>query len=85
MINAADAVLVTHGYRVRGKTGSHEARFEFPALPVGFSAARQEIEAARKLRNVAMYDRPGIVPRQTARDVTDAAGRLVSEVEVLLE
>lgn len=85
MVNAADAVLATHGYRLRGKTGSHEARFEFPLLPAGFRAARQEIEAGRKLRNVAMYDRPGIVPPQTGRDVTEAAARLVAEVAALIK
>lgn len=85
MVNTADAVLATHGYRVRGKTGAHEARFEFPLLPAGFRSARQEIEAARKLRNAAMYDRPDVVPAQTGRDVTEAAARLVAEVAALID
>lgn len=36
MVNAADAVLSTQGFRLRGKTGSHEARFGFPSLPRAF-------------------------------------------------
>jgi hypothetical protein len=61
MVNAADAVLSTHGFRLRGKTGSHEARFAFPALPPAFREQANLIAAARKSRNVAMYDDPGRV------------------------
>src|SRR5213592_2641982 len=35
LVNIADAVLATEGLRLRGKTGSHEARFSYPALPRG--------------------------------------------------
>jgi len=40
MVNAADAVLSRHGFRLRGKTGSHEGRFGFPALPSAFASRR---------------------------------------------
>ena len=46
---------------------------------------RKEIESARKLRNVAMYDRPGAVSPQIGRDVTDAAAGLVGEVAALVD
>jgi HEPN domain-containing protein len=82
MVNAADAVLSTHGFRLRGKTGSHEARFGFPALPPAFREQAHLISAARKSRNVAMYDDPGRVSDsfataviQTARQLTEAVRR----------
>ena len=56
MVNAADAVLSSHGFRLRGKTGSHEARFSFPGLPPAFREQSALIAAARKSRNIAMYD-----------------------------
>ena len=80
MVNAADAVLSTYGFRLRGKTGSHEARFAFPGLPSAFREQANLIAAARKSRNVAMYDDPGRVSEsfanaviQTARQLTEAA------------
>ena len=36
LVNVADAVLAAEGLRLRGKTGSHEARFSYPGLPSGF-------------------------------------------------
>ena len=48
MVNAADAVVSTHGFRLRGKTGSHEARSAFPALPSAFREQANLIAAARK-------------------------------------
>jgi hypothetical protein len=82
MVNAADAVLSTHGFRLPGKTGSHEARCAFPALPSAFREQANLIAAARKSRNVAMYDDPGRVSDsfanaviQTARQLTEAARR----------
>src|SRR5438132_12227996 len=36
LVNIADAVLAREGFRIRGKTGSHDARFSFPGLPAGF-------------------------------------------------
>ena len=84
MVNATDAVLAAHGYRLRGKTGSHEARLECPVLPPRFTAAHNDIEAARDLRNTAMYDRLGAVSPQVALDVTEAADRLVAAAEPLV-
>jgi len=78
IVNAADAILSLSGYRIRGKSGSHEARFAFPGLPAVFSARSAEIESSRKLRNVAMYDSVGSVSVQLARDVIEAADSLVA-------
>ena len=50
MVNAADAVLSSHGFRLRGKTGSHE-RFSFPSLPSAFRKQSTLIATARKSRH----------------------------------
>jgi hypothetical protein len=77
MVNAADAVLSTHGLRLRGKTGSHEARFGFPALPQVFREHAHLIVAARRSRNIAMYDDAGRVSDSFAAQVIRVAGELI--------
>ena len=84
MVNAADAVLSSHGFRLRGKTGSHEARFSFPGLPPAFREQSALIAAVRKSRNIAMYDEPGRVSETFAAEIirlgqplTEDARRLV--------
>jgi hypothetical protein len=56
-----------------GKTGSHEARFAFPALPPAFREQANLIAPARKSRNVAMYDDPGRVSDSFATAVIQTA------------
>lgn len=80
IVNAADALLARDGYRVRGKTGGHTARFEYPALPHLFRDLQDEIETARSLRNIAQYDEADRVPLSTAEALTAAAGRLLAAV-----
>lgn len=36
IVNAADAFLARDGYRIRGKTGAHDARMRYPDLPDQF-------------------------------------------------
>ena len=43
IVNAADALLARAGYRLRGKTGSHRARFKFPDLPREFRDLRSRL------------------------------------------
>lgn len=69
MVNTADAVLSSHGFRLLGKTGSHEARFSFRARPSAFREQSSLITAARKSRNIAMYDEPGRVSEEFAVDL----------------
>ena len=76
MVNAADAVLSTHGFRLRGKTGSHEARFGFPPLPPAFREQAHLVVAARKSRNIAMYDESGRVSDSFAAEVIRVARQL---------
>src|SRR6266545_1072867 len=56
MVNAADAVLARGGYRIRGKTGSHAARFDYPELPEAFRQEAGMLRAARAARNTAQYE-----------------------------
>ena len=67
MVNAADAVLSSHGFRLRGKTGSHEARFSFLSLPSAFREQSTLIAAARESRNIAMYTNLDASPRPSRR------------------
>ncbi len=76
MVNAADAVLSTHGFRLRGKTGSHEARFGFPPLPPAFREQAHLVVAARKSRKIAMYDESGRVSDSFAAEVIRVARQL---------
>jgi hypothetical protein len=84
MVNAADAVLALAGYRIRGKTGSHRARFEYPRLPAQFTADSKFIQIARSNRNQATYDYVGSVSPQLAIEVTEAASRLVGSIGPLI-
>lgn len=79
LVNIADAVLARHGFRLRGKTGSHEARFSFLGLPNGFRAHSAVIAAARKSRNIAMYDTAGGVSASFVREVTGIVSELLKE------
>ena len=80
LVNAADAVLQRDGYRVRGKSGSHQARFDYPALPDVFANGRRSIERARRLRNTAQYEAAGRVSRADAEDITELAARAIEAV-----
>jgi uncharacterized protein (UPF0332 family) len=80
MVNAADAVLAADGFRLRGKTGSHKARFEYPGLPVGFVDHAAYIERARSLRTMAMYDQPDFVSKDEASRLLSIAEELVDSV-----
>jgi HEPN domain-containing protein len=80
MVNAADATLARDGYRLRGKTGSHQARFEYPKLPAEFAKFKAELLLARRMRSKAMYDVFGLVSGEQANAVTDAAEKLLGAV-----
>lgn len=77
MVTAADAVLRIAGYRVRGKTGSHEARFRFPGLPPEFLTEQVLIDRAREARNLALYEQADLVSESFALDVLRAAELIV--------
>jgi hypothetical protein len=80
MVNAADAVLARDGYRLRGKTGSHQARFEYPRLPAEFAKFKVELRMARRMRSQATYDFFGLVSGEQAIAVTAAAEKLLMAV-----
>jgi len=80
MVNAADATLSRDGYRLRGKTGSHQARFEYPRLPSEFAKFRTQLLMARRMRSQAIYDVFGLVSGEQANAATDAAEKLLRAV-----
>lgn len=80
MVNAADAVLARDGYRLRGKTGAHQARFDYPRLPAEFAKFKPQLLMARRLRSQAVYDIFGLVSGEQANAATDAAEMLLIAV-----
>jgi hypothetical protein len=80
LVNVADAVLAAEGFRLRGKTGSHEARFSYPGLPRGFREHSAVIAAARKARNTALYDTAGAVPPSFVADVVRVLNEVLEQV-----
>ncbi len=80
LVNLADAVLAAEGFRLRGKSGSHEARFSYPGLPRGFREHSAVIAAARKSRNTALYDTVGTVSPSFVVEVNRVASELLEQV-----
>ena len=77
MVNAADAVLAAAGFRIRGKTGSRQARLAYPGLPGEFRDQADRLARARELRGRAMYDQADVVAKDEARELVRLAARLV--------
>lgn len=84
LVNAADAALQKDGWRVRGKTGSHEARFDFPDLPEVFRQKRPLVDQVRSLRNEEAYGGSHPVSQSQAADMVVLADSAIAEVEGLL-
>jgi len=84
LVNAADVVLLNDGFRIRGQTGSHQARFSYPLLPSAFTEGQNTINEARMLRNRAAYEASGRVSRAQATTLTELANRALAEVARLL-
>jgi hypothetical protein len=80
IVNAADAMLASDGYRVRGRTKSHEARLRYPRLPKEFAEEAGLVERARSLRAQAMYDQPDFVSKSESAEMLRVARKLVAAV-----
>lgn len=78
IVNAADAVLARHGLRLRGKTGSHEARTTYPGLPTEFTQELRVVASLRRARNTALYDEVGRVSEDQARESLRVAEALLA-------
>jgi hypothetical protein len=85
IVNAADAVLAKDGYRIRGKTKSHEARMRYPELPPEFAEEAALVERARSLRSSAMYDQPDFVSKQESAEMLRVARKLVAAVSAKMK
>jgi hypothetical protein len=77
IVNAADALLARDGYRIRGKTGAHEARIRYPGLPKEFQVEAARLERARALRSAAMYDHADLVSKAEAAELVEVARKVV--------
>lgn len=80
LVNVADAVLAAEGFRLRGKTGSHQARFSYPGLPRAFREHSAVVTAARKARNTALYDTAGAVSPSFVAEVIRVLNELLEQV-----
>ena len=82
LVNAADAALAADGYRIRGKTGSHRARFDYPRLPGGFAEHAKRIDRIRRLRSTVTYDQANVVSPEEAAAAVNLAGELLAAVKL---
>lgn len=85
LVNAADAVLNAAGWRVRGVTGAHEARFAFPLLPPLFAEQRTLIDQARRSRNEEAYGPTHPISPSQAKAIVDLAEGVAAEVAKALD
>jgi len=83
LVNAADAVLANAGWRVRGVTGAHEARFDFPSLPAVFRQNQPLINQARASRNEEAYGVTHPISPSQAKAIVDFAELATDEVSKL--
>lgn len=84
LVNAADAMLTNAGWRVKGVTGAHEARFDFPLLPTVFVRNRTLIDQARRSRNEEAYGPTHPISVPQAKAIVDLAELAANEVAKLL-
>jgi hypothetical protein len=80
VVNCADAILRRDGWRVRGKTGGHQARFEYPALPGAFAEHRALLTQIRTMRNAEVYEAAHIVTPLQASDAVNVAEDAIDHV-----
>src|SRR3989338_4724425 len=78
IVNAGDAVLARDGLRLRSKTGSHEARAEYPGLPAEFAREIHAMRAVRRARNVALYEHADRVGAAMATEASRIAQMLLA-------
>ena len=80
LVNCADAVLRRDGWRARGKSGGHQARFAYPGLPAVFSSRPTLLNQIRTLRNTEVYEAAHVVTPQQAADAIAFAEEVIAEV-----
>jgi hypothetical protein len=73
-------VLRRDGWRVRGKTGAHQARFEYPSLPKIFSGRLALLDEIRRLRNTEVYETAHVVTERQANDAIAFAEDALTDV-----
>ena len=82
-MNASDAVLRRDGWRVKGKTGAHEARFDYPSLPKGFAQSAL-VSQIRSLRNAEIYGTSHPVSQKQSAEAIALAETALADVVKLI-
>ncbi len=80
LVNCADAVLRRDGWRAKGKTGGHQARFAYPGLPEVFSSRPSLLSQIRRLRNTEVYEAAHVVTPQQSADAIAFAEAAIAKV-----
>lgn len=80
LVNCADAVLRRDGWRARGKTGGHQARFAYPGLPAVFASRPGLLNQIRAMRNMEVYEATHVVTPQQAADAIAFAEEVIAEI-----
>ena len=84
LVNGADAILAHEGWRVRGVTAAHQARFDFPLLPAVFGRNQTLIDQARNSRNEEAYGTTHPVSPAQAQAIVTFAELAADEVAKLI-
>jgi hypothetical protein len=84
LVNCADAVLRRDGWRVKGKTGGHQARFAYPGLPKAFSTRLGQLSQIRSMRNTEVYEAAHVVTPRQANDAIALAELVIAAVFELI-
>lgn len=84
LVNAADAVLLSQGFRILAVTKAHQARFAFPGLPPIFDQNAGLIDRVRGLRNASIYEDETGISATEAKRIVDLANEAIAEVAKLL-
>jgi len=82
ILQATRGLLYAEGYRLSGGEGHHKAAIEFAEIALG-NDFRDEIrffERMRIKRNQAVYDMPGIVSKDEAKQAIEFARRFVETI-----
>lgn len=81
ILQSSVALMATHGFRPHSRNKHFNTfRFMSAALP-DESDTIARLQRLRKKRHAAVYEQPGLIGAQEARDIIEFAGRYVGMIE----
>ena len=81
ILQSSVALIATHGFRPHARNKHYNTfRFIAAALPEE-SDTIARLQRFRKKRHAAVYEQPGLIGAQEARDIIEFAGRYVGMIE----